>query len=137
MPAKSFFYRESEGIRVTVRPVYLRDHSEPSQSHYVFAYFVRIENVGTLAAQLLTRRWLIHDSVGDGIDTEVIGEGVVGEQPTITPGAVHEYQSFCILKSGEGYMEGHYGFLRQNGASFEAEIPRFTLSASESTSLPS
>lgn len=137
MPAKSFYYRESEGIRVTVRPVYLRDHSEPSQSHYVFAYFVRIENVGKLAAQLLTRRWLIHDSVGDGIDTEVIGEGVVGEQPTITPGAVHAYQSFCILKSGEGYMEGHYGFLRQNGSAFEAEIPRFTLSASESTSLPS
>lgn len=137
MPAKSFYYRESEGIRVTVRPVYLRDHSEPSQSHYVFAYFVRIENVGKLSAQLLTRRWLIHDSVGDGIDTEVIGEGVVGEQPTITPGAVHEYQSFCILKSGEGYMEGHYGFQRQNGSAFEAEIPRFTLSASESTSLPS
>ena len=99
MTARSFFYRETEGIRVTVRPVYLRDHSEPSQSHYVFAYFVRIENVGTMAAQLLTRRWLIHDSVGDGVDTEVIGEGVVGEQPTIMPGAVHEYQSFCILKS--------------------------------------
>jgi len=56
MTARSFFYRETEGIRVTVRPVYLRDHSEPSQSHYVFAYFVRIENVGTMAAQLLTRR---------------------------------------------------------------------------------
>src|SRR5690242_20852450 len=77
MTAKSFYYRETDGIRVTVRPVYLRDHSEPSQSHYVFAYFVRIENVGKLAAQLLTRRWLIHDSVGDGVDTEVIGEGVV------------------------------------------------------------
>ena len=116
MTAKSFYYRETDGIRVTVRPVYLRDHSEPSQSHYVFAYFVRIENVGKLAAQLLTRRWLIHDSVGDGVDTEVIGEGVVGEQPTIMPGAVHEYQSFCILKSGEGWMEGHYGLLRTNGS---------------------
>ena len=70
-------------------------------------------------------------------DTEVIGEGVVGEQPTIMPGAVHEYQSFCILKSGEGWMEGHYGLLRQDGTSFEAAIPRFILSASESTSLPS
>src|SRR5437763_7984600 len=127
MTARSFFYRETEGIRVTVRPVYLRDHSEPSQSHYVFAYFVRIENVGTMAAQLLTRRWLIHDSVGDGVDTEVIGEGVVGEQPTIMPGAVHEYQSFCILKSGEGWMEGHYGLLRQDGTSLEAAIPRFIL----------
>ena len=95
------------------------------------------QNVGNLAAQLLTRRWLIHDSVGEGIDTEVIGEGVVGEQPTIIPGGVHEYQSFCILKSGEGWMEGHYGLLRQDGTSFEAAIPRFTLSASESTSLPS
>jgi ApaG protein len=132
-----FFYRQTDGIRITVRPRYLPEQSRPSQRHFVFAYFVRIENVGKLAAQLLTRRWLIHDSVGDGIDTEVIGEGVVGEQPTITPGAVHEYQSFCILKSGEGYMEGHYGFLRQNGSEFEAEIPRFTLSASESTSLPS
>src|SRR6266550_539591 len=105
MTARSFYYRETDGIRVTVRPVYLRDHSEPSQSHYVFAYFVRIEDVG--------------------------------EQPTIMPGAVHEYQSFCILKSGEGWMEGHYGFIRQDGTSFEAAIPRFTLSASESTSLPS
>jgi ApaG protein len=137
MTARGFFYRETEGIRVTARPVYLRDHSEPSQSHYVFAYFVRIENVGPLAAQLLTRRWLIHDSFGDGVDTEVIGEGVVGEQPTIAPGAIHEYQSFCILKSGEGWMEGHYGFLRSDGKSFEAAIPRFILSASESTSLPS
>ncbi len=103
----------------------------------MFAYFVRIENVEKMAAQLLTRRWLIHDSVGDGVDTEVIGEGVVGEQPTIAPNAVHEYQSFCILKSGEGWMEGHYGFLRQDGTPFEAAIPRFILSASESTSLPS
>src|SRR3954466_8823649 len=137
MKARSFFYRETEGIRVTVRPVYLRDHSDTSQSHYVFAYFVRIENVGKAAAQLLTRRWLIHDSVGEGVDTEVIGEGVVGGETTIIPGGVHEYQSFCILKSGEGGMEGHYGLLRQDGSPFEAAIPRFPLSASESTSLPS
>src|ERR1700674_4594013 len=137
MTARTFFYRETEGVPVTVPPRSLADPPEPAQSHFVFAYFVRIENVGTMAAQLLTRRWLIHDSVGDGVDTEVIGEGVVGEQPTIMPGAVHEYQSFCILKSGEGWMEGHYGLLRQDGTSFEAAIPRFTLSASESTSLPS
>src|SRR5207248_10700367 len=99
---RSFFYRETEGIRVTVRPVYLRDHSEPSQSHYVFAYFVRIENVGLLAAQLLPRRWLLHDSVGECVDTEVIGEGVVGEEPPIMPAAVHEYQNSCIVKSAEG-----------------------------------
>jgi ApaG protein len=135
MPESPFFYRESFGIRVTVRPMYLRDQSEPSQQHYVFAYFVRIENVGPRVAQLMSRRWLIHDSSGEEI--EVKGEGVVGEQPIIAPGELHEYQSFCILKSGEGFMEGHYKFLCPDGTSFRAEIPRFILSASESTSLPS
>jgi ApaG protein len=118
-----------------VRPVYLRDQSDPAAQHYVFAYYVRIENVAALPAQLLSRRWLIHDEIGE--DTEVEGAGVVGEQPVITPGQVHEYQSFCVLKSGEGYMEGTYSFLRADGTSFDAAIPRFILSATESPSLPS
>lgn len=135
MPANPFYYKESFGIRITVRPMYLRDQSEPSARHYVFAYFVRIENVGQSPAQLISRRWLIHDSAGE--DIEVKGDGVVGEQPMIAPGQVHEYQSFCILKSGEGYMEGHYNFVSPDSTAFQAEIPRFLLSASASPSLPS
>ncbi len=131
----AFYYRESFGIRISVRPSYLRNQSEPSARHYVFAYLVRIENVGAQAAQLVSRRWFIHDSAGE--NTEVKGEGVVGEQPTVEPGAVHEYESFCILKSGEGYMEGHYDFVRGDGTVFQAEIPRFVLSASAPTTLPS
>jgi ApaG protein len=130
-----FYYRETNGIRITVRPVYLREQSEPAARHFVFAYFVRIENIGTDASRLVSRRWLIHDSIGE--DTEVEGEGVVGEQPTIAPGSVHEYQSFCILKSGEGYMEGHYNFVRPDSSAFQAAIPRFLLSASASSNLPS
>ena len=135
MTAQPFFYRLSNNIRITVRPVYLRDQSDPAAQRYVFAYFVRIENVGSDAVQLLSRRWLIHDEIGE--DTEVVGDGVVGEQPVITAGRVHEYQSFCVLKSGEGFMEGAYTFVRPDGTSFQAEIPRFTLSVTESPSLPS
>ncbi len=135
MPVNSFYYKQSFGIRITVRPVYLRDQSEPSAGHYVFAYFVRIENVSDAYARLTSRRWLIHDSIGE--DIEVKGDGVVGEQPVIEPGKVHEYQSFCILKSGEGFMEGHYNLMRPDSTTFKAEIPRFILSASASTSLPS
>lgn len=127
MPALPFFYRESHGIRITVRPVYLRDNSDPSRNHYVFAYFVRIENIRPQPVQLLSRRWLIHDSIGE--DTEVIGEGVVGQQPLIPSGRVHEYHSFCVLKSSDGYMEGHYVFIGADGHEFTSEIPRFTLSA--------
>ena len=135
MATQPFYYKESNGVRITVRPVYLKDQSEPAARHYVFAYYIRIENIGSQPAQLVSRRWLIHDSAGD--DTEVEGEGVVGEQPTVPSGGVHEYQSFCILKSGEGFMEGHYNFLRADSTTFRAEIPRFVLSASASTSLPS
>ncbi len=133
MSPRAFYYRETDGIRITVRPMYLPDQSSPARRHYVFAYFVRIENVGAQAAQLLARRWLIHDSVGD--DVEVEGDGVVGEQPRLEAGQVHEYQSFCVLKSRNGWMEGHYSFTRDDGTAFRAIIPRFALDASPETSL--
>lgn len=122
-----FFYRETAGVRVTVRPSYLRDQSRPAAGQYVFAYHIRLENVGAVAAQLLTRRWTITDSTGEV--TEVEGQGVVGEQPVLYPGRVHEYRSFCVLKSGRGYMEGRYGFVRANGDLFDVAVPRFTLDA--------
>ena len=129
MPA-TLFYRITEGIRVTVRPVFLPDQSIPEQRQYVFAYFVRVENVGTQSAQLLSRRWRIHDSIGE--DTAVAGDGVVGEQPLLIPGGVHEYQSFCVLKSPSGFMEGEYRFVRADATRFDAVIPRFALAMDES-----
>lgn len=129
MTARQFFYRETSGVRVTVRPRYLADQSLPEGGRFVFAYFVRIENVGAQQVQLLSRRWLIHDSVGE--DLEVVGDGVIGRQPTLPPGAVHEYNSFCILKSPRGHMEGHYRFVRADGSDFDAAIPRFELEATD------
>lgn len=123
-----FYYRLTDGIRITVRPVYLPERSNPLKQHYVFAYFVRIENVGAATAQLRSRRWFIHDSTGE--DTVVEGDGVVGEQPILSRGQVHEYQSFCVLKSPSGYMEGEYHFRAEDGATFSAAIPRFQLEAS-------
>ncbi len=119
-----FFYKLSNGIRITVRPTFLRAQSVPDERQYVFAYNIRIENVSARAAQLLSRRWHIHDDHAG--DTEVVGDGVVGEQPVLVPGGVHEYQSFCVLKGPGGYMEGEYVFEAANER-FVAEIPRFTL----------
>ena len=127
MSQAPFYYRLTDGIRVTVRPVYLPERSNPGGQQYVFAYAVRIENVGERRAQLRSRRWLIHDSIGE--ETVVEGEGVVGEQPTLDRGQAHEYQSFCVLKSTSGYMEGEYYFLREDGSTFAAAIPRFMLEA--------
>ena len=130
MSPAPFYYRVTDGIRITVRPVYLPERSNPLKQQYVFAYFVRIENVGDVTGQLRSRRWLIHDSIGE--ETAVEGEGVVGEQPVLAKGQVHEYQSFCVLKSASGYMEGEYIVHRPDGSTLSAEIPRFHLEASQS-----
>ena len=37
----------TRSIRVTVRPVYLEEHSSPADNKYVWAYHVKIENEGT------------------------------------------------------------------------------------------
>ena len=119
------FYRITDGIRVTAQPFYAADHSDPDEERYVFSYHMRIENVGDTPAQLIWRHWYIHDPVGG--NSEVEGEGVVGEQPTIDPGGVHEYQSFCVLQAPAGSMEGFYEFVRPDGTRFRADIPRFLL----------
>ena len=114
-------------MRITVRPAYSVEHSIPSRSYYVFIYEIRIENVGAAPAQLLWRHWYIHDPVAG--DHEVEGEGVVGAKPRLEPGQVHEYESYCVLRSPQGHMEGYYEFVRPDGSAFRAQIPRFELSA--------
>lgn len=121
------FYKLSNGVRITVKPWYLASQSRPEANHFVFGYHVRIENVTDVSIQLLTRYWMIRDANGE--DTEVEGDGVVGEQPVIAPFRAHEYQSYCILKSPTGSMEGVYRFIRTDGTRFEAAIPRFQLDA--------
>ena len=113
-------------MRISVRPVYSAARSLPPR-RYVFAYFIRIENIGPDAARLFWRHWRIHDeSAGD---QEGSGEGVVGECPMLAPGDIHEYNSFCVLEGPNGFMEGYYHFRRSDGSVFRAEIPRFLLRA--------
>jgi ApaG protein len=119
------FHSITEGIRVTVTPFYLERQSDPGEPRFVFAYRIRIENVGDVAATLRWRHWYIHDA--GGVDSEVQGEGVVGVEPEIRPGGVHEYESFCVLQGPEGHMEGYYVMERPDGSQFRAAIPRFLL----------
>ncbi|HLE33841.1 MAG TPA: Co2+/Mg2+ efflux protein ApaG [Bacteroidota bacterium] len=114
-------------IKVTVRPVYLDGQSEALSRKFVFAYFIRIENLGADSVQLLRRHWIIKHSSGK--TEEVEGEGVIGKQPVINPGHSHEYNSYCILETMEGSMEGYYLMQRSNGEQFSVIIPLFSLRA--------
>jgi ApaG protein len=117
----------TDGIRVMVRPSFSLPFSEPEDGRFVFTYLVEVENRGEETAKLLFRHWHIHDSQGD--DSEIDGEGVVGEQPTLAPGKSHVYESFCVLRSPTGFMEGYYTFVRPTGEEFRVSVPRFDLRA--------
>lgn len=112
-------------IQVQVKSEYLEEQSNPAESRYVFAYHVRITNSGSRAARLLTRHWVIMD--GEARIQEVRGDGVVGEQPQLEPGASYEYSSGAVLETPVGSMHGSYGMIDPSGQTFEAPIPAFTL----------
>ena len=69
----------TRGVRVQVQSAYVADRSSPRESHYFFAYRIRISNQGEQTVQLVSRHWVITD--GDGNVEHVKGPGVVGEQP--------------------------------------------------------
>ena len=111
---------------VAAVPQFIADQSDLESERYVFAYTITIENVGTVAAQLISRHWVITDS--DSRVQEVRGLGVVGEQPLLQPGEKFEYTSGCQLETPVGTMRGTYQLVAEDGTAFEAEIPDFTLS---------
>lgn len=113
-------------IAVTAVPQFVADQSDPESERYVFAYTITIENVGTVAAQLISRHWIITD--GNSRIQEVRGLGVVGDQPLLRPGEQYEYTSGCQLETPVGTMHGTYQMVAEDGTAFEAEIPGFTLS---------
>jgi ApaG protein len=115
----------TNGIRVQVTTKFLPERSSPRDSEYWFAYFIRISNVGNETAQLISRHWVITNT--DGEEEEVRGEGVVGEQPVLPPGASYNYNSFCHLKTSVGTMHGEYLMRSASGNTFDARIAPFTL----------
>jgi len=112
-------------VTVSVESNYHDLNSEQSEDH-IFVYRVQISNHGNEPVQLLRRHWFIFDSCG--INNEIKGDGVVGEQPLILPGKSHEYVSWCPIKSDLGKMSGHYTFVNiESGNEFMVEIPEFIL----------
>lgn len=117
----------TRGIRVQVQSAYVPERSSPGDGEYFFAYTVRISNVGSESAQLVSRHWII--SGPEGVVGEVQGPGVVGEQPLLAPGGSFQYTSFCPLKTPFGSMHGSYRMQLPTGESFEATIAPFALAA--------
>lgn len=112
-------------FKVEVEPAYLPEQSAPSQGLYSFAYTVTVTNTGDVAAQLISRHWIIGDAHGQ--TEEVKGLGVVGHQPLLKPGEAFQYTSGCRLRTASGTMRGSYFCVAEDAERFEATIPVFVL----------
>jgi ApaG protein len=113
-------------IRVEVATQYLSEQSDTTEGRFAFAYTITIANTGTVAAQLISRHWIITDANSEV--QEVRGLGVVGHQPLLQPGQAFEYTSGCVLATPVGSMQGSYQFTAEDGTQFDAPIAEFVLS---------
>ena len=91
-----------------------------------------VRNTGEVAAQLISRHWLIVDAMGH--TEEVKGLGVVGHQPLLKPGETFQYTSGARLRTATGTMRGSYFCVAEDGERFEAPVPEFTLRADGASS---
>ena len=112
-------------MTVSAQTQFLEDQSAVDKERFVFAYTMRIENTGSVAAQLISRHWIITDA--EGVVQEVRGLGVVGHQPMIKPGEHFEYTSSSSIATPVGTMRGSYQMVADDGVHFDAPIPDFTL----------
>lgn len=111
---------------VTVETEFLPDQSDLERNRYAFAYHIKIVNTGNVAAQLISRHWVIDEFNGE--QQEVRGLGVVGAQPLLQPGQLFEYTSGTVLTTPNGKMHGSYQMVADDGTAFDITVPAFTLS---------
>ncbi|WP_300527309.1 Co2+/Mg2+ efflux protein ApaG [Maricaulis sp.] len=119
------YEHDTDGVMVRVEPDYLEEESSPDDGRFVWSYTIEIENHTDQPVQLVSRKWVITDSMGR--TEHVQGRGVVGEQPVIQPGERFRYTSGAPLRTASGFMQGSYEMRRQSGEVFAALIPGFSL----------
>ena len=119
------YQQTSFGVTVSVEVNYVPQEEHGGDERYLWAYHITLINGSHDTVQLKTRHWTIMDALGR--IQKVDGPGVVGETPTLTPGASYTYSSGCPLSTSSGSMSGHYMFQREDGLPLKVIIPAFSL----------
>jgi len=118
----------TDGIKISVNTKFENELSSRCKCLFYFSYVITIENKSDQTVQLLRRKWMIFDSIGDHLLVE--GEGVVGKKPIIGPGESYTYESACKLGSTIGKMWGIYYMKKsEDGQEVCIKIPEFKLVA--------
>ncbi|MGJ8560423.1 MAG: Co2+/Mg2+ efflux protein ApaG [Litorimonas sp.] len=119
------FEQRTGDVVVRVEPEYLAEQSSPSDSRFIWAYTVEIDNQSADDLRVTGRYWHIADSRGQV--QEVRGQGVVGEKPVVKAGEQFRYTSGAPLSAPSGMMSGTYRVEPETGDAYDVEIPVFVL----------
>ena len=114
------------GIVIEVDHWFRDDLSTEANSSFIHNYQIQIVNGTKYSVQLLSREWnvkhLLHGA------SQVIGEGVIGQQPILLPNEKFQYTSGCEILTSIGSMSGKFYFRNTDTAEiFHADIPQFHL----------
>ena len=120
-----YYTETTENIQIEVVPSYVPERSSPTDNLYFYSYKIRIINHSNASVRIVHRHWKIKN--GKGQTHEVQGPGVLGDQPTILPGAFYEYSSFSPINTPHGNMRGKFQLMDEYKNRFWVEIPLFFL----------
>lgn len=115
----------AENITISVHSYFIEERVEGEERLYLFGYDIKIENNSDYQIQLLRRHWIITNS--DGVQSEVEGEGVIGQQPIISSGSSFEYSSGSPIETPVGTMHGDYTMLVDGESKVKVTIAPFRL----------
>lgn len=117
---------ELKGLRVTLdKLVYQPAMQTPPDRPHCFVYFVSIHNDSPHTVTIKGRKWVVRNDRGRL--TVVEGDGVVGQSPTLAPGEHFSYNSFHLLDTPKGRVEGGYFGTDEEGRRVMVRIPPFDL----------
>ncbi len=119
------YEQRTDDVVIRVEPEFLAEQSNPSDSRFIWAYTVEIDNQSQQDLTVMERFWQIADSRGQV--QEVRGAGVVGETPIVRSGETFRYTSGAPLTAPSGMMRGSYTVTDEKGDSFDIIVPTFLL----------
>ena len=125
VPKSMVFSEVTNGIAVKVVPTFVPDQSGHGREEFVWTYNVVIENNSPSRVKLMRRHWCLTDARGH--TEEVVGAGVVGQQPVLEPGQKYSYASHAVLRTSTGFMRGDYDMVDENGSHIKVNVPAFSL----------
>jgi ApaG protein len=121
---------EPAGLFVSIdRVAYDPKAVTPADRPHCFVYFITIHNDTDLPVTIKGRKWVLTDARGEVAVVE--GEGVVGNHPSIAPGATFSYHSYHLLACTSAVAEGSYLGVDALGRRVLARIPRFEMTVPE------